>query len=85
MFQMTDLKALASLQVLCALLLNLTDNTETKDVVHSAMSEFFENLTSTSLNENNVSRQAKFDALKKLSILLYQNFEAVNLKSISRA
>ena len=41
MFQMTDLKALASLQVLCALLLNLTDNTETKDVVHSAMSEFF--------------------------------------------
>ena len=84
-FQMTVLKALVSLQALCALLLHLSDNTEAKDAVHSTMSEVFENLTSASLNENNVSREAKFTALKKLSVLQYRNFEAVNLKSISKA
>ena len=84
-FQMTDLKALVSLQALCALLLNLTDNIEAEDIVHSALSGFFENLTVASLNENNTSRESKFDALKKLSILLYQHFDVVSLKRISKA
>ena len=85
MFQMTDAKALLSLQALCALLLNLTDDSQAKDVALSAMNEFFENLTAASLNENNPNRQPKFVALKKLSLLLYQHFKAVNLKSISKA
>ena len=88
MFQRTNAKALLPLQALCALLLNVTDENnsdEAKKVVHLAMSEFFENLTAASLNENNPNCEPKFYTLKKLCILLYQKFEAHNLKSISKA
>ena len=79
-------KGLVSLQALCALLLEMAgDNADTRNVVRIAMSEYFENLTFASLNENNPTRLAEFVALQRLSVLLYKYFEVINLKSISKA
>ena len=55
---------------MCALLIFLKDSAETKEAAKNAMEEYFMNLTSSSLNENDSSRELEFTALELLNALI---------------
>ena len=66
---------------MCALLIFLNDSVETKETAKKAMEEYFINLTSSSLNENNSSIEPEFTALKRLKSLILEECEKINCTS----
>ena len=78
----TEFNALASFQAMCALLIFLNDNEVTKKAAKLAMEEYFMNLTSSSLNENNSSIGPEFTALENLNSLILEECEKINLKCV---
>ena len=81
----TEFNAFASFQAMCALLIFLNDNVETKKVAKKAMEEYFMNLTSSSLNENDSSRELDFAALEHLNSSILEECEKINLKCVKDA
>ena len=67
---------------MCALLIFLNDNEVTKKAAKLAMEEYFMNLTSSSLNENNSSIGPEFTALENLNSLILKECEKINLKCV---
>ena len=67
---------------MCALLIFLNDNEVTKKAAKLAMEEYFMNLTSSSLNENNSSIGPEFTALENLNSLILKECVKINLKCV---